>query len=694
MRLSTVSTQNFRCFGPHGTTVDLSGEVTALVGANGTGKTALLMALSRMFGVTQSQRTITRSDFHKPVGTSSEDGADRQLVIEVLIEFPELSEHRDPADTIPPTFNQMIVTAPGEPPVCRIRLEATWVADGTAEGTVEQRQYWVLTDEEEPAEESKVRLSPFDRGLIQVSYVPADRDPAQEIRYAARTGLGRLMRAISWTDATRRTVREASGTIRDVLTAEQGIAVVDEALQRRWRNLVDEYAANEVSLRLADTDIEQLVREFGVTFFPGDDGRESDLSDLSDGQQSLFYLALVGAIADIESTLAADRYSAAALGHIPDDGGAEALGEDAALAPSGFQIERLHVPALTVFALEEPENHLAPHYLARIIQLLRELTDSGRTQAVFSSHSPAILRRVEPQEVRHFRLDMESRTSIVRAITLPDAADEAGKYVLAAVTAYPELYFAKFVILAEGPSEEVVLPKIAEAREFQIDRSFVSVVPLGGRHVNHFWRLLTDLNIPHATLLDLDAGRDTGGWARIKYVCEQLLRNGTEPGELLSFERDGVLYELPRGELKALHERSPKTVADLVPWCRHLERFGVYFSGPLDFDLAMLSKFRDVYEGLTDKPGPRIPAAGSEQQDSYIRDAIRTVLGNDASIDFYMGTEWEDLFPWYRYLFLSRSKPAIHLQALPSLNGDRLREDSPAVMTRLLERCRDGIKTE
>ena len=30
------------------------------------------------------------------------------------------------------------------------------------------------------------------------------------------------------------------------------------------------------------------------------------------------------------------------------------------------------------------------------------------------------------------------------------------------------------------------------------------MVPLGGRHVNHFWRLVHDLAIPHLTLLDLN----------------------------------------------------------------------------------------------------------------------------------------------------------------------------------------------
>ena len=690
MKLASVRIQNFRCFGSSAATIDLSGDITALVGANGSGKTALLMALSRMFGVTQRQRTIVRSDFHVPADMSPEDRTDCHLVIDARIAFPELAEAEGPVDGIPPTFNQMIVAAPGAAPVCRIRLEAAWTDDGTAEGTVEQRQYWVLTDDLEPAEESKQRLLPFDRALIQVLYVPADRDPAQEIRYAAQTGLGRIMRAISWNDETRQAVGSASRSIGDALTAEKGIGTVNGRLQQRWTDLIDEYAASHVSLRFAQANLEQLVRDFGVSFVPGDDGRESDLTGLSDGQQSLFYLALVGAISDIEAMLVAAQQRKFADVHDQGDGGAGQL-NDNALEVLGFQVERLRVPSLTILALEEPENHLAPHYLARIVHLLRGLANSGRTQAVFSSHSPAILRRVEPHEVRHFRIDVKSHTSTLSAITLPDSAEEASKYVREAIMAYPELYFAKFVILAEGPSEEIVLPQIAAARQFHVDQSFVSLVPLGGRHVNHFWRLLNGLSIPHATLLDLDAGRETGGWARIKYVCQQLLQNGRDSSTLLKFEHEGVSHELSGADLQTLHEHSLNSIDELVPWCRHLEQFGVYFSAPLDFDFAMLDKFRDAYQGVNDGSGPRIPEADSEKRDLYIQSALLSVLGNDACTDLYAGARWEDLFPWYRYLF-SRSKPATHLQALSALDGRLLSERAPAAIIRLLENCEKAIQ--
>ena len=72
----------------------------------------------------------------------------------------------------------------------------------------------------------------------------------------------------------------------------------------------------------------------------------------------------------------------------------------------GFRAEELAVPGLTLFAVEEPENHLAPHYLGRILKLLLVIAESPRAQVVLTSHSPAILRRIDPAAVRHLRLDL------------------------------------------------------------------------------------------------------------------------------------------------------------------------------------------------------------------------------------------------------------------------------------------------
>ena len=700
MKVKSVSLRNFRCFGSDLVTVDFSEDLTALIGGNGVGKTAVLAALTRIFGTTQSLRTIQKSDFHLPPGVAADERDQADLSIVIDLTFPELSASDETSHTVPSAFNHMVIESPDGDPLARIRLDATWSDDGTSEGHVEQQLNWVLASDEDEAEDQLRRLSPHERGLIQVQYIPANRDPAPEIRGAARSRIGRLLRAASWQESTLDTVREASTEIGEAISSEHAVQLINGFLQERWNELRDSGEVPSARLNFAGAGLEEIVRAFGVGFQTDGQPDEIDISRLSEGQLSLFYLALVAAVFDIERQVAVEKHEAALANDTESEVGEaeseeqDSQGSEVEPGPA-FNYKRLSAPALTIFAIEEPENHLAPHYLARIVGLLRTLTATGQVQALFSSHSPSVLRRVSPEDIRYLRLDKDTGTTHVKKITLPEMSDTASKFVREAVLAYPELYFGKFVILAEGPSEEMVLPRIASASDLEIDESFVSVVPLGGRHVNHFWKLLTDLEIPHATLLDLDIGRESGGWARIKYVCVQLLHFGKEESGLLEFEYKGQLCGISNQDLANLHNKETEDFSDFYPWIEHLEKFNVYFSGPLDFDMSMLRRFPEAYQNIEGQNGPAIPDADSPDRDPYYRRAIGAALGKDeATIDLYMNEcELKELYPWYRYLFLNRSKPSTHLMALAGIENSLLKKNAPPPLKRLLKLCKKTLQS-
>jgi predicted ATP-dependent endonuclease of OLD family len=69
MRISKLTFCNFRCFGPISTTLDLDA-LTVLIGSNGTGKTAALSALVKLFGIRPSDRLIEFEDFYLAPGTN------------------------------------------------------------------------------------------------------------------------------------------------------------------------------------------------------------------------------------------------------------------------------------------------------------------------------------------------------------------------------------------------------------------------------------------------------------------------------------------------------------------------------------------------------------------------------------------------------------------------------------------------
>lgn len=655
MRIASVTLSNFRCFGPSPTTVLLE-RLSCLIGANGSGKSAVLQSLVKLFGVIPSDRGLRASDFHVPKGQQFDDVAQRSLFIEAKIVFPELAENGE-AHGVPECFNQMIIESPGDVPYCRVRLAATWEKSNTAGGEIEVSQFWITTDAAD-FEGHTLNMRGADRSLIHIHYVPANRDPAQQIRTSSGTIMHRLLNAVEWTDALRDAVRDAALDIREKFDAEDGVAVVKGALAGTWGEFTDGDFFQTVNISPLSRRFEDILAKIEATFQPAPDGTEESPERLSDGMRSLFYLTLVKTVFDVEERLIANQ-------------------------ATGISPERLAAPALTVLAIEEPENHLAPHYLARIFKTCRKMLESPRAQCAFTSHSPSVLRRISPQEVRYLRLS-DDREGVVKGITLPPEQDEAFKYVRQAVQAHPELYFSKVVILGEGDSEEVILPRVAEALQVPLDTSFVSIVPLGGRHVNHLWRLLDELGIPYVTLLDYDRFRDGGGWGRIKYVCKQLLALGRIP-------REGVDAE----EYDVMHER-PDTIEEQKDWITALEAHRVFFSVQLDIDYLMLKAFPEAYHQIApENGGPRIPEADDEHYDDKVKSAFAAVVKKDASaIDNLPAIDDPTALFWYRYLFLGRGKPSTHSLALLNIQDDQLVAGCPRALKQVVNTAQSLLAQE
>ena len=660
MRIESIELSGFRCFGPDPITVPISSEITAVVGPNAAGKTALLHALSKMFGVSRAQRTVLRSDFHLGAEDDPDDREAKDLFIDVLIGLPELADGTATAETVAPSFRHMQIERQGDAPVCRLRLEARWEDDGTIEGEVSQELFWVDTLEIDPAEDACHPVSAADRGLIQLYYTPASRDAAAQVRATTGALAARLLRAIEWSSETEKAVQDATENLATAFEGESAIAAIGKALQARWSGLHDDVVDTKPRLSLVSRRFEEVVNKIAVIFEQGPNGQERGLDALSDGQQSLFYFALAAAVFDLER-------------------------EVVDCTVEGFRDDTLRIPALTLFALEEPENHLSPYFLARIVGQVRSLTDAGNAQAIITSHSPAVLSRVNPREVRYCRCDPATRISTVKKIKMPTGIDETAKFVRGAMLAYPELYFARFVLLVEGDSERIVLPALAEALNLLIDPAFVAIVPLGGRHTQHFWRLLKHLGIPHATLLDLDLGREGGGFGRVKTAIEKLIEFGVPKAELLKIE-DGVLSD---DNFAAMHTwQDPEDRKILKGWIDCLKPHGVYFSTPLDLDLTMLAAFPDAYEEIIPKGGGPKMAADK---------AAEVVLGTAGpGLTLYTGPfkDYPALLPAYRYHFLTNSKPATHLAALTHIKKKDLVEKMPTVLAEVLKHIAKSLRRD
>ena len=623
MKLQTIRLSNFQSFGAAPTDLSLE-EITYLIGPNGSGKTAALQALCRLFAFDPSLRRVLRSDFHVPFDEGSAP-VERQLWIEADFLFSELAE-ADESATVAPHFGHMRLDEPDGIPRVRYRLSATMGPDGDIEETL----VYVLDVNPDGSPLSSAQVPRAERNHIHVHYLPARRDPADHIAYGANALLGRMLRAVQW-DAERDEVKGLTDQISDSLAANPSVHALNESLKLVWGSLHKGSFFTDPKITFVASEIEALLRHMSVSFSPGHAEHLVDYSRLSDGQKSMLYLSLV--------------MSSQVIGR------AVLAGDD-----KSFDPDKLRPPVFTLVAVEEPENSLSPHYLGRIVSALNTMAKNEDAQALIATHAPSMLRRVEPESIRYLRLT-EARQTRVTCIQLPDVTDEAHKFVREAVQAFPEIYFSRLVVLGEGDSEEIVLPRIFRAKGAPIDESAVTIAPLGGRHVNHFWRLLSALQIPYLTLLDLDVSRHQAGWGRIKYVNDQLGQH--QPDKVL-----------PKDHGIPPWNSTKEKVRDYSNYLVALEDRDVYFSFPMDLDFALLLAYPEAYGVEEDAP--------DEQ-------TTKAVLGKSHHDSTQYSSKELNLFHTYHLRFKLGSKPAAHIDALAKLSDAELLANMPKSLKRLAD---------
>ncbi|AZS21607.1 ATP-dependent endonuclease [Caulobacter sp. FWC26] len=683
MYIESLRLRNFRCFGDQAEVVTFDPTLTAIVGANGAGKTAIIGALLKLFGTRAEDRKLAREDVHfgpleepgslilaeevtpdpfaailgqpPPVAPAgSQTGApegeskvktvtSREVEIEVTLAFPELNGVAGESDAVPEVFRAMSAAGPGQPLKTRIRLEATWTY-GAADDDISAKLYWITTLDPVPFGDRDIAKLPFsnaDRRRFELRYLPATRDGNAILKLALRELLAWLEKFGDWSGGQEPMAKQWDG-LQSMFDAMPAISKVTGELAGTWKRLFDGPHLKTPRLTVLAREIQRALRELSLTLGDAPGGRHRPVQDLSEGQASLFYVALVVTLFKLDGELARAKID-------------------------GFREVEAVRPWLTVFALEEPENHLSPFYLSRMINLLKEQTSTDAVMGVVTTHSASTLRRVAPQQVRFVRHDVQTLTSKVREIALPPKADDAYKFIQEAVTSHPELYFARLVILGEGRSEEVVLPRIARAlhADLELDPAFVAFVPLGGRHVNHFWRLLNGLEIPYVTLLDYDLGRHGGGARRLRYAVEQLRAHGLQG---LPPPQDPVVWD----------SYAPHDLDRCLKWLREQNLF---YSADLDLDMAMLQAFPVAYGKIAevDVTGV-VPGA-------YVKSVFgKEGLGPAAYITRPAPSDLQQA--QYGALFKGGSKPVSHVAALAELDDLTLNAFAPEPLRALFERCK------
>lgn len=218
---------------------------------------------------------------------------------------------------------------------------------------------------------------------------------------------------------------------------------------------------------------------------------------------------------DISLTSILERFELSLLpgGSIhPDERCARGLGYNNALFMATELVLLRDGDELALLLVEEPEAHLHPQLQDRVMDLLKqhskEVADGARrVQVVMTTHSPSLVSNA----------DIETMTMVHKGQIYPLASGHTKlqktdySFLQRFIDATKaNLFFARGVMMVEGPAEAILLPTLADACGRSFSKHGVSIVNVGHTGLYHYARILQRQNpnpeypVPVVCLTDRD----------------------------------------------------------------------------------------------------------------------------------------------------------------------------------------------
>lgn len=178
-----------------------------------------------------------------------------------------------------------------------------------------------------------------------------------------------------------------------------------------------------------------------------------------------------------------------------------------------------------ILALEEPELFLHPHARRHLFKALRDIAALGH-QVVISTHSSSFVDtelfdsigrvvKVPDEEVkgrRHTQLRLVSKAELVKhcvdtGVPTNKVSEEniAPFYRVTANPTLNEAFFARYLVLVEGETEELALPIFLQHVGLDCNLQGVSVLGVGGKNqIPRYWRLFGKFSLGMVVVFDND----------------------------------------------------------------------------------------------------------------------------------------------------------------------------------------------
>jgi putative ATP-dependent endonuclease of OLD family len=470
MYLSMITIENFRCFGEGKDRFELHLRrgLTALVGENEAGKTAVIDALRFVLGTTdQEWYRLDDTDFRKKGDTLCE--------IRIVCKFEGLNEQDKRAFVEYLTYGEKAVDEP--------ILYINWSATDTGvilKGRPHRRvEVYSGKDGNGPA------LMPEVRDLLRVTYLRPLRDAEQ----ALSAGRGsRLAKILLHSDMIKE--GEDNCNLETPLKNQElsvlGISKLVNDLLEKQSGVIgtrDNININLEGLSLYGENLESNIKVCGAE--SSNDIRLREMLEKLD-------LRL-----DVE--------------------GKPGLGSNNLLFMAcEILLLAQEKEGNNMLLIEEPEAHIHPQRQLKVMKFMQEQAEQKGIQIIVTTHSPNLASAIELNNIVMIRNGRAF--SMAEGLTNLDPSDYRFLERFLDVTK-ANLFFAKGVMIVEGDAENILLPTLAKLLDRDLTKHGVSIVNVGGVGLRRYARIFqrkndkenekekdkdSQLTIPVACLTDMD----------------------------------------------------------------------------------------------------------------------------------------------------------------------------------------------
>lgn len=475
MFLAELRVENFRMFGEgeHALVIPLRPGLTALVGENDAGKTAIIDALRFALGTTdQDWFRLEESDFHL---------GETKKVIRVVCRFENLTPRDQRAFVEYLTYGDC---EKNEPPF----LCVNWMAEDT--GTAPKGRPFRRVEIRSGRNGDGPHLASEVREILRATYLRPLRDAESALSAGRGSRLSQVLHRTGEVKASGIGYDPDAQTDPEQLNV-LGIGDFANALLEKQAGInktQSKIDTHLIKLSLHGDELKSSIKVSGAT--ASEDNRLRQLLEKLD-------LSL-------------------GSGSKPDTGGKLGLGSNNLL----FMACELLLMAQEdegnkLLLIEEPEAHLHTQRQLSVMKYLQEQAVEKGVQIIVTTHSPNLASAISLDNMVMIRNG--HAFSLARAETKLEPSDYRFLERFLDVTK-ANLFFARGVMIVEGDAENILLPTLARLIGRDFTEYGISIVNVGGVGLRRYARIFQrrdiakagQLGIPVACVTDMDVMPDCG----------------------------------------------------------------------------------------------------------------------------------------------------------------------------------------